>query len=155
MGFAWALDGGTIPNPNNSRNLDLGALNLAAGTYELTATVTDPADPGGDSDTRTWTVDNLLPTAPRDLSEPLTTLAGGTEHNVYFNEFTMGLEPQDNSEGYVVGEFRLNQDGWFNYFGFPDEPFGTPFKFSHTGTSVKALTYGNLGTGGLSKATFE
>jgi hypothetical protein len=54
-----------------------------------------------------------------------------------------------------VGEFRLNQDGWFNYFGFPDEPFGTPFKFSHTGTSVKALTYGNLGTGGLSKATFE
>jgi len=67
----------------------------------------------------------------------------------------MGLEPQDDEEGFVVGEFRLNEDGWFNYFGFPDEPFGTPFKFAHSGTVVKALTYGNLGTGGLSKAAFE
>jgi hypothetical protein len=54
-----------------------------------------------------------------------------------------------------VGEFRLNGDGWFNYFGFPEQPFGTPFTFSHSGKDVKALTYGNLGTGGLSKATFE
>ena len=100
-------------------------------------------------------MDNVLPTAPRELSEPLTTLEGATEHNVYFGEFTMGLEPQDDEEGFVVGEFRLNEDGWFNYFGFPDEPFGTPFKFAHSGTVVKALTYGNLGTGGLSKAAFE
>ena len=100
-------------------------------------------------------MDNELPTAPRELSEPLTTLTGDTEHNVYFGEFTIGLEPQDDEEGFVVGEFRLNHDGWFNYFGFPDEPFGTPFKFSHSGTVVKALVYGNLGTGGMSKAAFE
>lgn len=146
-----------VPNPDNSRNLDLGELGLGEGTYDLTATVTDPADPGGASETRTWTVDNALPTAPAELSEPLVALGGFKEpiHNVYFGEFTMGLEPQDDQPGFVVGEFELNDDGWFNYFGFPDEPFGTPFKFSHSGTSVKALTYGNLGTGGLSKATFE
>ncbi len=31
----------------------------------------------------------------------------------------------------------------------------SPFQFRHSGTVVKALTYGNLGTGGLSRATFE
>ena len=155
LDVTWRLDGQVVPNPNNSRNFNLGQLNLASGTHELSATVTDPANPGGASETRTWTVDNVLPTAPRELSEPLTTLEGDTEHNVYFGEFTMGLEPQDDEEGFVVGEFRLNEDGWFNYFGFPDEPFGTPFKFAHSGSVVKALTYGNLGTGGLSKAAFE
>ena len=155
LDVTWRLDGQVVPNPNNSRNFQLGQLSLSAGTHELSATVTDPANPSGGSETRTWTVDNELPTAPRELSEPLTTLSGDTEHNVYFGEFTMGLEPQDDEEGFVVGEFRLNQDGWFNYFGFPDEPFGTPFKFSHSGTVVKALVYGNLGTGGMSKAAFE
>jgi IgA peptidase M64 len=155
LNVTWRLDGEVIPNPANSRNVDLGAQDLAAGTYTLSATVTDPADPGGASDTRTWTVDNVLPTAPRELSEPLTSLSWVTEHNVYFGEFDMGLEPQDDQPGFVVGEFRLNGDGWFNYFGFPEQPEGTPFTFSHSGKDVKALTYGNLGTGGLSKATFE
>jgi hypothetical protein len=155
LDVTWRLDGQVVANPTNSRNFDLGERNLAAGTYVLSATVTDPADPAGVSETRTWTVDNVLPTAPRELSEPLTTLAGDVEHNVYFGEFTMGLEPTDDQPGFVVGEFRLNRDGWFNYFGFPEEPFGTPFTFSHSGKSVKALTYGNLGSGGLSKATFE
>ena len=31
----------------------------------------------------------------------------------------------------------------------------SPFQFRHSGTVVKALTYGNLGTGGLSRAAFE
>jgi hypothetical protein len=155
LDVTWRLNGAVVPNPLNSRNFNLSEQNLAAGSHELSATVTDPASPGGASETRTWTVDNGLPTAPRTLSEPLTTLAGETEHNVYFGEFTMGLDPTDDEEGFVVGEFRLNEDGWFNYFGFPDEPFGTPFKFSHSGTVVKALIYGNLGTGGLSKAAFE
>jgi hypothetical protein len=155
LDVTWRLNGAVVPNPDNSRNFNLGEQNLSPGSHELSATVTDPADPGGESETLTWTVDNELPSAPRELSEPLTALSGDTEHNVYFGEFTMGLEPQDDEEGFVVGEFRLNGDGWFNYFGFPDQPFGTPFKFSHSGTVVKALTYGNLGTGGLSKAAFE
>jgi hypothetical protein len=155
LDVTWRLNGVVVPNPSNSRNFDLGDRSLAPGTHTLSATVTDPANPGGSSETRAWTVDNVLPTSPRDLSEPLTALAGATEHNVYFGEFTMGLEPRDDQPGFVVGEFRLDRDGWFNYFGFPEAPFGTPFKFSHSGTSVKALTYGNLGSGGLSKATFE
>jgi hypothetical protein len=153
LDVTWRLDGAVVPNPANSRNFDLGAQDLAPGTYALSATVTDPA--GGASETRTWTVDNVLPTAPRELSEPLTALSQVTEHNVYFGEFDMGLEPTDDQPGFVVGEFRLNGDGWFNYFGFPEQPEGTPFTFSHSGKDVKALTYGNLGTGGLSKATFE
>lgn len=154
----WTLDGQPVES-STDRTVDLGALDLAPGSYELAATVTDPAA-GGGSETLTWTVDNVLPTAPRALTEPLATLGGDVQHNVYFNEFDMLLEPQDDRTGYdqdlfVVGELRLNEDGWFNYFGFPEEPEGTPFTFSHTGKDVKALTYGNLGTGGLSKATFE
>ena len=155
MDVTWRLNGAVVAGTHNSRNFNLGRQDLPVGTHELSATVTDPADPGGESETLTWTVDNVLPSAPRELSEPLTALSGDTEHNVYFGEFTMGLEPTDDEEGFVVGEFRLNQDGWFNYFGFPDEPFGTPFKFAHSGSVVKALVYGNLGTGGLSKAAFE
>ncbi len=100
-------------------------------------------------------MDNTLPTAPRTLTDPLATVPDSLEHNVYFGEFEMLLEPEDDQPGFVVGELRLDQDGWFNYFGFPEQPFGTPFKFAHSGTNIKALTYGNLGTGGLSRATFE
>ena len=149
----WELDGNEIPNPYNLRNINLGALGLAPGTYQLSATVSDPA--GGDPQTRQWQVDNTLPSAPRTLTDPLATVPDSLEHNVYFGEFEMLLEPEDDQPGFVVGELRLDQDGWFNYFGFPEQPFGTPFKFAHSGTNVKALTYGNLGTGGLSKATFE
>ena len=73
----------------------------------------------------------------------------------------MLLDPQDDRAGYegepaVVGQLRLDRDGWFNYFGFPEQPMPeSPFQFRHSGTNVKALTYGNLGTGGLSRATFE
>jgi hypothetical protein len=159
LDVAWYLDGAAVPNPDNSRNLDLGELNLAPGTYTLTATVTDRADPGGVSDSVEWTVDNALPTAPRTLSEPLTSLDGTLEHPVYFNGWDMFLEPQDDQTGYdeerfVVGQLRLDQDGWFNYFGFPEQE-DAPFQFRHSGTNIKALTYGNLGTGGLSRATFE
>lgn len=161
LDVAWHLDGARVPNPTNSRNLDVGSLGLAAGTYSLTATVTDPADPAGVSETREWVVDNVMPTAPRTLSEPLTALSGDLEHGVYFGGWDMLLDPQDDVTGYgeelyVAGQLRLNQDGWFHYFGFPEEPMPqSPFKFRHSGSDVKALTYGNLGSGGLSKATFE
>ena len=160
LNVTWELDGESIPNPYNLRNLDLGALGLEEGTYSLRAVVTDPLDPSA-SDSREWVVDNVLPTAPRTLSEPLTTLGGELEHPVYFGGWDMWLDPQDELTGYdeerfVVGEFRLDGDGWFNYFGFPEQPMpNSPFRFRHSGTNVKALTYGNLGSGGLSKATFE
>jgi hypothetical protein len=155
----WRLNGKVVPNPTNSRTLDLGALNLASGTYSLTATVTDPADPGGVSASEEWTVDNVLPTAHRTLSEPLTTLDDDLEHPVYFNGWDMFLDPKDDLTGYdeerfVVGQLRMDHDGWYNYFGFPEQE-DAPFKFRHSGTDIKALTYGNLGTGGLSRAAFE
>jgi hypothetical protein len=156
LDVTWRLNGQRIRNTHNSRNLDLGALHLRSGTYELTATVTDQ---GGVSDTVEWTVDNVLPTAHRTLSEPLTTLDDDLEHPVYFNGWDMVLDPKDDLTGYdeerfVVGQLRLDRDGWFNYFGFPEQQ-DAPFQFRHSGTNIKALTYGNLGTGGLSRATFE
>ena len=157
---AWTLNGAAVAETGDGRVLDLGALDLPAGTHELTATVTDPASPGA-SDSVTWTVDNAMPTAPRTLSEPLTTMTSDDGHGIYFDGWDMLLTPQDDRTGwdgepYVVGELRLNGDGWFNYFGFPEKPQPvSPFEFRHSGQVVKALTYGNLGTGGLSKAGFE
>ncbi|WP_049565207.1 M64 family metallopeptidase [Streptomyces sp. SBT349] len=162
LDIAWRLDGEEVQTPGTARNLDLGALDLDEGTHELTATVTDPAVTDGAPDTVAWTVDNVLPTAPRTLSDPLTTLDdGNVEHPVYFEGWDMRLEPRDDRTGYdgepfVVGELRLNEDGWYNYFGFPEEPMpDSPFRFRQAGTEAKALIYGNLGTGGLSKAAFE
>jgi hypothetical protein len=143
----WKLDSATIANPANSRNFDLASHTLAAGTHTLTATVGD--------ETRTWTVDNVMPTAPAELSAPLTALPGATKHNVYFEGFDMKLTPADDQAGYTVGEFRLDHDGWFNYFGWPDAPDGTPYKFTARGIEIKALIYGSLGSGGMSKAPFE
>jgi hypothetical protein len=153
LDVTWRLNDTVVPNPRNSRNLDLGALGLGPGTHTLRATVTDPA--GGGSDTRTWTVDNTGARAPAELSEPLVALPGAATHHVYFEEFTMGLEPVDDQPGYVVGEFRLDGDGWHNYYGWPDAPPGTPYRFTPTGTNIKQLIYGNLGTGGVSRAPFE
>ena len=108
-----------------------------------------------------WKIDKTPPTAPRRLSAPLTKLAGTLEHPVYFGGWDMWIDMADDRTGYegspaVVGQLRLDKDGWFNYFGFPEQPMPeSPFQFRHSGTNVKALTYGNLGTGGLSRATFE
>jgi hypothetical protein len=153
----WTLNGNVVPNPANSRSLDLGDVSLPAGTHTLTAKVTD----GATSDTVEWKIDKVEPTAHRQLSPPLTTLTDTLEHPVYFNGWDMFLTPDDDRTGYtgspaVVGQLRVDKDGWFNYFGFPEQPMPTsPFQFRHSGTVVKALTYGNLGTGGLSRAAFE
>ena len=153
----WSINGVAVANPTNSRNLDLSKLNLMAGTHTLRATVTD----GAASDFVEWKIDKTPPTAPRRLSPALTKLAGGTlEHPVYFGGWDMWVDMADDRTGYagspaVVGQIRLDRDGWFNYFGFPEQPMPeSPFQFRHSGTNVKALTYGNLGTGGLSRATF-
>ncbi|HLR52539.1 MAG TPA: hypothetical protein VK072_06670, partial [Candidatus Avamphibacillus sp.] len=155
LDVTWKLNGEEILGSHNSRFLELDNIDLPEGASTLSATVTDPDNEENSSETITWTVDNKLPEAPKELSESLVTLEVENEHHVYFNEFDMKLDPQDDQDGFVVGELRLNDDGWYNYFGFPDAPEGTPFKFSHSGSVVKALVYGNLGTGGLSKAAFE
>jgi len=152
LDVTWRLDGTVVPNPRNSRNLDLGTLSLTPGTHRLSATVTDPTRPGL-ADSREWTVDHASPTAPATLSTPVAKAVDGG--NVYFERFDMALAPADDRPGYVVGEFRLDGDGWFNYFGWPDAPPGTPFRFTPRGTVIKSLVYGNLGSGGLSKAVFE
>ena len=153
LNVAWKLDGVAQPNPANSRNFKLGTL--TAGNHTLTATVTDPAAPDLAADTRTWTVDNTEPTTAATLSKPLSALPGSEVHNVYFEQFTMGITAHDDEPGYVTPEFRLDHDGWFNYFGWPDAPDGTPYLFTPRGTDIKNLTYGSLGTGGMSKAPFE
>lgn len=160
LAVTWSLNDKVLANPFNSRCLNLAKLRLPRGTFKLTATLADSDDPDGQVDSLTWSVDNVLPTAPRKLSRPLTTIAGQVEHNVYFNEFEMLLEPQDDQTGYVqplyvAAEFKLDGGGWYNYFGFPDKPIGTPFKFTHSGLDVRGLTYGNLGTGGHAKVPWE
>jgi hypothetical protein len=148
----WRLDGALIRNTHNSRNLDLGDRHLREGSYELTATLTDPADPAA-GDTITWNVDNVAPEVEKELSDPLLRL--GNKFYLYRNWFTMGLELSDNEPGYVVGEFRLDRDGWHHYYGWPDAPDGTPFLFTPRGTTIKELVYGALSPGGMSWASFE
>ena len=143
----WRLDGNALPNPGNSRFLDLSTVQLRPGNHSLTATV--------GTETRTWVVDNTMPSAPATLSAPLIALPGAMKHHVYFEGFEMLLEPRDDQSGFVVGEFRLNRDGWFNYHGWPDAPDSTAYRFTARGITIKELTYGNLGTGGVSKAPFE
>ncbi|RKQ87099.1 IgA peptidase M64 [Solirubrobacter pauli] len=152
----WTLNGTAIPNPTNGRTLDLGTLNLPEGTHTLVAKVSD----GALSDSVEWRVDNVDPTAHRRLSDPAAKSTTDA-HGIYFNGWDMWLDPKDDTTGYegtpaVVGQFRLNKDGWFVYFGFPEKPMPeSPYEFRHSGQVVKALTYGNLGTGGISKAGFE
>jgi hypothetical protein len=155
LDVAWKLDGLAMANPDNSRNFKLAGRGLTTGTHTLTATVSDPANPAAGSDTRSWTVDNTPPTTTAELSTPVAVQPDSEPHNVYLDHFTMGLHPVDDQAGYVVGEFRLDHSGWFNYFGWVDSPDGTPFLFTPAGTTIKNLVYGSLGTGGMSKAPFE
>ena len=118
----WTLNGAELPNTANRRNLDLGAITVPAGTSTLVAKVTD----GALSDSVEWKIDKVAPTAARRLSTPLTTVTDTLEHPVYFGGWDMWLDPKDDTTGYtgtpaVVGQFQLNGDGWFNYFGFPEK----------------------------------
>ena len=107
--------------------------------------------------TREWTVDNTPPTVKVVLSTPLNTKteADGTPHYTFAEEFTMKLEPADDQKGYVVAEFRVNGDGWHHYYGWPDAPEGTPYKFTPRGTTIKELVYGSLSSEGLSPQPWE
>ena len=153
----WTLDGKTIPVPVQSRTFRLADHKLSPGTHTLTATVKDNyTPPGRTSDSRTWTIDNTMPTVKYTLSTPVATdKKDGLPHFTFDEAFTMKLEPSDDQKGYVVAEFRVNGDGWHHYYGWPDAPEGAPYKFTPRGTNVKELIYGSLSSEGLSPQPWE
>ncbi|MGI5488098.1 M64 family metallopeptidase [Microtetraspora malaysiensis] len=130
----WALDGTVLRETGPV--VDLSALDLTSGNHTLTASA------GGD--TRTWTVDNSLPTTAYELSEPL---VKSGESYVFNGPFTMRLTGKDDRDGYVVRESRVDGDGWFNYFGWPTSA-DEPWLFTEKGTVIDSLTYGKLPRGG-------
>ncbi len=137
----WTLDGAAVPNPGNSRNLKLASLGLTSGTHTLVATV-------GDS-TRTWTVDAADAITTYTLSTPTATISqpgADVPEYIFKGPFTMKLAATDSDPGYVVPEFRVDGDGWQNYYGWPTDA-AEPFHFSVTGTDIDALNYGKLSYG--------
>ncbi|HVH55700.1 MAG TPA: M64 family metallopeptidase [Vicinamibacterales bacterium] len=155
LNVTWRLGGTVVKTAATSRTLSL--TNLPSGTHTLTATVSDPLDPRAEGERRTWTIDNTMPSVNYTLSTPVErkSESDGTPHYVFDEEFTMKLEPTDDQKGYVVAEFRVDGDGWHHYYGWPDAPAGTPFKFTPRGTTIKELVYGSLSSEGLSPQPWE
>ncbi|MFF0434142.1 M64 family metallopeptidase [Streptomyces sp. NPDC004327] len=140
LAVRWTLDGRTVPNPGNDRDLDLGSLGLSPGSHALTARI-----PGTGRELR-WTVDATAATAAYELSKPLETVSrpGRDVEYVYDGEFTMRLTARDDQEGAVVSQFRVDGDGWYTYYGWPADA-SAPFRFSPSGTVIDGLVYGKLG----------
>ncbi|MEV0452659.1 M64 family metallopeptidase [Streptomyces sp. NPDC050600] len=136
----WTLDGRTVPNPGNDRDLDLGALRLSPGTHTVTAGI-----PGTD-EKLSWTVDAVAASAGYELSPPLRTVKrpGRPVEYVYDAAFTMRLTARDDRDGAVVSQFRVDGDGWYTYYGWPTDA-SAPFRFSPSGTVIDDLVYGKLG----------
>ncbi|WP_350277668.1 M64 family metallopeptidase [Kribbella sp. HUAS MG21] len=132
----WKVDGRIVDNPGNDRDLDLAPLQLT-GRHTLTAEA--------GTETLTWDVDGVEPVVTPTMSKPLLQVQkpGGPEY-IYNDAFTMGLAAQDDSAGYVVPEFRVDGDGWYNYFGWPTDA-SAPFRFTAEGTEIDQLVYGKLG----------
>lgn len=137
----WKLDGRTVPNPGNDRDLDLGALKLRPGTHTLTARI------AGTRQALKWTVDATTARAAYALSDPLSTerRPGRPVEYVYDGPFTMKLTATDDQDGYVVSQFRVNGDGWYTYYGWPTDA-DAPFRFTPGGTVIDDLVYGKLGS---------
>lgn len=150
----WRLDDKLIPDAANKLSFPLALQKLSPGTHRLSVTVgsTGPGDP---EDIRTWTIDNTEPTVAATIATPVATVAGAEPHYFVRDEFTMKLDASDDQPGYVVAEFRVNGDGWHHYYGWPDAPPGTPFKFTPRGTTIKELVYGSLSSEGLSPQPWE
>src|SRR5699024_4151078 len=83
LDVTWKLNGEEILGSHNSRFLELDNIDLPEGASTLSATVTDPDNEENGSETISWTVDNKLPEAPKELSESLITLDEKNEHYVY------------------------------------------------------------------------
>jgi hypothetical protein len=131
----WTLDGRPVDAAGADRDLWLAPFHLGAGTHTVTARVGGRA-----SGTLTWTVDAQRPQTGYELSRPAEVT--GREY-VFDRRFTMRLLPRD-SGGPAVAEFQVDGDGWFRYFGWPDDP-GGPFVFTPLGTEIDHLVYGKLG----------
>ncbi|MEV4570042.1 M64 family metallopeptidase [Nonomuraea sp. NPDC049419] len=127
----WTLNG----RSHQGTDLDLGELDLPEGTHTLTATLA--------GETLTWTVDATAPRTAYELSEPL---ARSGDTYVYNGPFTMRLTGDDDHDGYVVSESRVDGDGWFTYFGWPTSS-ELPWTFSEEGTEIDSLVYGKLPRG--------
>ena len=152
----WRLNGNVVPHGSNNRALSLARLDLPRGTHKLSATISDPRSPRS-VQTREWVVDNTGPVVTYLLATPAAPVGSGEAERHYFvrDEFTMKLDASDDQPGYVVAEFRVNGDGWHHYYGWPDAPTGTPFKFTSRGTTIKELVYGSLSAEGLSPQPWE
>jgi hypothetical protein len=139
----WTLDGRTVANPGNDRDLDLRTLRLRPGAHTLTARI---AGVFGTDSTLTWTVDATPATAAYALSTPLRTVQrpGRPVEYVYDGPFTMKLTARDDREGYVVTQFRVDGDGWQTYYGWPTDA-DAPYLFTPGGTVIDDLVYGKLG----------
>ncbi|WBB69997.1 M64 family metallopeptidase [Micromonospora sp. WMMD812] len=150
---SWAVDGRPVANPGHDGDLELAALDLSGGSHRLVATLSDPVT--HESVTREWAVDAARPQVDYDVSAPLLTTArpGRPTEYVYNGPFSMELTGTDGGPGQVTSEFRLDGDGWHNYYGWPTDA-RAPFLFTATGTDVDGLVYGNLGSGGLSVSPF-
>lgn len=134
----WELDG--RPVRGGERSIDLGGFRLNAGAHRLTARV--------GSQTREWTIDAQRPTVSAVLSQASETRQrpGRPAEYVFDGSFTMRLTPADDRPGTVVGEFRVDGDGWYNYFGWPTDSTA-PFLFTENGTLIDQLSYGGIGKG--------
>jgi hypothetical protein len=139
---SWTLDGTELTQFAGQRNLPLAGVALAPGAaHTLTAQVGD--------DTRTWTVDATDAVTTYSLSQPAAVISPpGAEvpHYIFKGPFSMKLTATDDSAGYVVPEFRVDGDGWQNFYGWPTDA-NAPFQFSDTGTDIDLLNYGKLAFG--------
>jgi hypothetical protein len=134
----WEIDG--RPVRGGERSIDLGRTRLSPGTHRLTARV------GGKA--REWTIDARRPAVAYELSKPAETRRrpGRPPEYVFDGPFTMRLAPSDDRPGTVVGEFRVDGDGWYHYFGWPTDS-AAPFLFTERGTVIDHLSYGGIGKG--------
>ncbi|GGU95007.1 peptidase [Actinomadura cremea] len=135
-GVRWELDGHRVRG--GERDIDLARFRLREGTHRLVARV--------GSDRLAWTVDAQRPTVSFELSDAARTRPGRTPEYVFDGPFTMRLTGADDRPGVVVTEFRVDGDGWFNYFGWPTDS-DDPWLFTENGTVIDGLTYGRLGKG--------
>ncbi|NUW34601.1 peptidase [Nonomuraea sp. SMC257] len=120
--ITWRINGRPV---HADRDLELS--DLPSGTHLVTATV--------GSTTKTWTVDAVAPTVTVETAQPPAK-----------DQLTLRLNPADDRPGNVVAEFRVDGDGWYNYYGWPTDS-NSPFLFTKEGTNIDGLIYGKLAAG--------